>query len=215
MHYWGDEWFEKNGEDLYNAIDFVERELKKHNIGVCGKEKYGTYRDEYLRFWDGGLYQILFGYRLFHRPSIMSKRWQFMEKPLQWFHDFIYNVIDNGYTLGMLYRMHKNDDQKRQLDDLKKRFTKIGPDGKKKCVYRGLCEFNRKIGLKKLINERQARQYNKIFQLAINRWPNVAVELTCMTDGIKMIKPCKWGDFDAEAHAGWTTIGSEKTEEQL
>lgn len=209
MHYWGDEWFQKNGEDLYNAIDFVERELKKHHIGVCGKEKYGTYRDEYLRFWDGGLYQILFGYRLFHGPCIMSKRWQFMEKPLQWFHDFIYYVVDNGYTFGMLYRMHKNDDTKRQMDDLKKRFVKLDADGKEKWTYRGLCEFNRRIGLKKLVNDRQARQYNKTFQLAIKRWPNVAVELTCMTDGLKMIKPCKWGDFDAEAHAGWTTVNHE------
>jgi hypothetical protein len=62
MHEWGDEWFRKNGDDLYCAIDFIEKYLHKHHIGVCGKEKYGTYRDSWLRFWNGGLYEILFGY---------------------------------------------------------------------------------------------------------------------------------------------------------
>ena len=42
MHYWGDDWFENNGKDLYAAIDFVENYLRKHHIGICGKEKYGS-----------------------------------------------------------------------------------------------------------------------------------------------------------------------------
>ena len=63
MHTWGDEWFEEYGDDLNAAISYIENYLHKHHIGVCGKEKYGTYRDEYLRFWNGGIYQILFGYR--------------------------------------------------------------------------------------------------------------------------------------------------------
>ena len=63
MHYWGDDWFQKNGKDLYDAIDFIEDNLHKYGIGVCGKEKWGCYRDDFLRLWDGGLYTILFGYR--------------------------------------------------------------------------------------------------------------------------------------------------------
>ena len=65
MHYWGDDWFENNGNDLYAAINFIEDYLRKHHIGICGKEKYGSFRDEYLRFWDGGIYEILFGYSCF------------------------------------------------------------------------------------------------------------------------------------------------------
>ncbi len=57
MHYWGDEWFQKNGDDFYEAIRILEERMKKWgHVHVCGKEKYGTYRDEYLMFWDGGLY---------------------------------------------------------------------------------------------------------------------------------------------------------------
>ena len=61
MHQWGDEWFKTNGNDLYKAIDeFEDICIKYGGIKVYGKEKYGTYRDEYLSLWDGGLHYILF-----------------------------------------------------------------------------------------------------------------------------------------------------------
>ena len=31
MHYWGDEWFKKNGKDLYEAIDWIEKKLRKNS----------------------------------------------------------------------------------------------------------------------------------------------------------------------------------------
>lgn len=45
-HYWGDEWFEKNGDDLYRAINYcTERWYKYGRIGTTfSKEKYGTFR---------------------------------------------------------------------------------------------------------------------------------------------------------------------------
>lgn len=47
MHLWGDEWFRQYGDDLNNAIKYVEQRTHKWaRVGVCGKEKYGTYRDE-------------------------------------------------------------------------------------------------------------------------------------------------------------------------
>lgn len=55
MHYWGDEWFEKNGNDLYNAISCCIKFWKKWSrIGSHGKEKYGSFRD-HIYFWDGGI----------------------------------------------------------------------------------------------------------------------------------------------------------------
>lgn len=57
MHFWGDEWFEKYGDDLYEAIRRLEDRMRKWGrVAVSGKEKFGTYRDEYLTFWNGGLY---------------------------------------------------------------------------------------------------------------------------------------------------------------
>jgi len=45
MHHWGDEWFEKNGTDLDNAIRFCTRNWRRWGrIGSHGKEKYGTFR---------------------------------------------------------------------------------------------------------------------------------------------------------------------------
>lgn len=64
MHYWGDDWFKEHGEHLYDAIEAVEKRIRKWaRMGVCGKEKFGTWRDEYLTFWNGGIGQIFCGYR--------------------------------------------------------------------------------------------------------------------------------------------------------
>ena len=45
MHYWGDNWFKKNGKDLNAAIEFIASNL--HHYGrmqTSSKEKYGTVR---------------------------------------------------------------------------------------------------------------------------------------------------------------------------
>ena len=64
MHFWGDKWFKEHGNDFYTAIDRLEKRIRKWvHCGVYGKEKYGTYRDEYLTMWDGGIRQILTPYK--------------------------------------------------------------------------------------------------------------------------------------------------------
>ena len=74
MHYWGDDWFKKHGKEFYNAIGALEYRIRKWAFcGVYGKEKYGTYRDEYFRMWDGGLCQILFGYRVTYQNNWFMK----------------------------------------------------------------------------------------------------------------------------------------------
>jgi len=67
MHVWGDEWFQKYGNLFYEAIDKFEYRIRKWaRCGVYGKEKYGTYRDDFFRMWDGSWTQILFGYKCFY-----------------------------------------------------------------------------------------------------------------------------------------------------
>lgn len=74
MHLWGDEWFEQYGDDLNNAIKSVEQRMHKWaHVEVCGKEKYGTYRDEYFRMWDGSMTQIFLGYRATYKWNIIYK----------------------------------------------------------------------------------------------------------------------------------------------
>lgn len=80
MHLWGDEWFEKHGDDLYTAINVLERRLRKWaKVGVCGKEKWGCYRDEYLRFWDGALGVIFCGYNLWWGRHWWNKMWYVLD----------------------------------------------------------------------------------------------------------------------------------------
>lgn len=50
MHKWGDEWFKKYGPDLYEAIDWIEEELRKSGIQIIGKEKWGSYCEEHCFF---------------------------------------------------------------------------------------------------------------------------------------------------------------------
>lgn len=59
MHCWGDEWFEKYGNDLNCAINYCMNFWRRFGrIGSHGKEKYGRF-DQYPMFWDGGLYGLI------------------------------------------------------------------------------------------------------------------------------------------------------------
>lgn len=74
MHCWGDEWFNQHGDSLYMAIEAVEKRIRKWaKAGVCGKEKWGCYRDDFLTFWDGGIAQIFFGYRATYQRNPISR----------------------------------------------------------------------------------------------------------------------------------------------
>lgn len=157
MHIWGDEWFQKYGDQLYKAIDvFEKRIIKWAKCGVCGKEKFGTYRDDFFQMWNGSLAQILFGYRCVYR---------------KWFEKIIC-FIDNN------------------LIPIKK--TQFG--------WRkvGLSDFNRSIGLVKLVNKWQAKRLNKAVQITCKEFPDVVDELLSDVCFYKCIKPCKWGNIDGE-----------------
>lgn len=180
MHYWGDDWFENNGNDLYNAIDFIETYLHKHHISVCGKEKYGTYRDEFLHFWDGGLYQILFSYRCYI-GTWNFKKYPKIQKCVNKIHHFIYYTLDCGTPKST---------EGESFEDYSKKY-----ENRK---WKGVQHYSKKIGLLDLVHKYQAYHYNKAFQLACKKWPNVIDELICDINGYKMIKPCKWGNVDGE-----------------
>ena len=77
MHKWGDDWFRKYGNEFDRAIyDFEQRIKKWAKCGVCGKEKYGTYRDDYFRMWDGSLSVLFFGYKAFRHSKFENLVWK-------------------------------------------------------------------------------------------------------------------------------------------
>lgn len=168
MHYWGDEWFKKHGDNLYSAINEIEDGLRKYHIGVCGKEKYGCYRDDFLRFWDGSLYYIIFGPKCYIGPSKTYKH-KFFQNIVQKIHNIIYWF--DHYIIP--YRK-----------------TKYG------WLKAGFADFNRLMGLVYLVRRYQAAKYNKVFQIICKKYPDVIDELICDATGYEMIKPCKWGDID-------------------
>lgn len=168
MHYWGDDWFKEHGDNLYSAINAVEKRIHKWaRMGVCGKEKFGMYRTDFLTFWNGGLAQIFCGYRAWYGGSWWTKLWF---------------KIDHS------------------LIPIKK--TKFG------WLKVGLSNFNRMIGLVKLVNKWQARMLNKAFQVTCKEYPDVIDELVADTDCYKCIKPCKWGNVDGELihNKYWTPL---------
>lgn len=60
MHEWGDDWFEKNGKDLYAGINLFAHIVRKYGLIKCyNKEKYGTHRTDFVLFWDGGIHYFL------------------------------------------------------------------------------------------------------------------------------------------------------------
>lgn len=67
MHYWGDEWFEKYGNDLYEAERYIWRYVRKTTGCILiSKEKYGTIRYERIMiptwFWRNLRFQVPFVY---------------------------------------------------------------------------------------------------------------------------------------------------------
>lgn len=78
MHQWGDSWFKQNDKAFNEAIHTLEHRIWKWaKVSVWGKEKYGTYRDEYLQLWDGGLSQIFFGYKAFRESRMENLMYRF------------------------------------------------------------------------------------------------------------------------------------------
>ena len=123
MHEWGDEWFKQYGDELYTAIREIERRLRRFKIGISGKEKWGCYRDEYLTFWDGGLYQILFGYRAyigtFRRKGLYRLKW--FKDLVNRFHNYVCYTVDPKFKkLTAKKNIHGRivDWQKRKLNDV-------------------------------------------------------------------------------------------------
>lgn len=115
MHQWGDEWFQKNGNDLYSAIEKFEKICRRYGkIAVCGKEKWGCYRDDYLSFWDGGLHYIIYNSPIYIRNSfIYWKLDKYIIKPFtqytkllklgQWYQSQVYN-----YAMQRVCRKYPN-----------------------------------------------------------------------------------------------------------
>jgi len=170
MHKWGDTWFNEHGKHLYAAISEIESYLHRHHIGICGKEKWGCYRDEYLQFWGGGIYQILFGYRMYighsHYKGLYRFRW--FSRFIDSIHKFIYYKIDGGNMTCDVF------------------------------MWKGLCYYMKKTRLYRYIIKQQEKHYNYAFQIACKKYPDVIDELICDIDGYEMIKPCKYGDIDGE-----------------
>lgn len=189
MHFWGDQWFREHGDHLYEAINYIEKNLRKRGISVAGKEKYGTYRDEYLRFWDGTLYHMLFRGRMYIGPYRHSKiKW--IARLQDWFHNFLYWRIDQGWTREMM----KAKDTERQHKLIRERFIDKNEDwhprGFQGTILRSKW-YPRYL-------KRKKEDYNRVFQEACKKWPDVVDELICDTDGWSMIHPCKWGDIDGQ-----------------
>lgn len=207
MHFWGDNWFKEHGDDLYSAIDEIEAGLHKHHIGVCGKEKWGCYNDSFLRFWDGGLYDILFGYRAyigsFGHKGLFKIKW--FKKFVDNIHRYIYFRIDRGTPWKyMSTESTKNMD----LEEYKRVYEKRW--------WKGLCYYNDKIGLTKLVNDHLAEKLNMVFQQVCAKYPDIVDELVSDVTCYHLIKPCKWGNIDGtEIHnRHWTTLTPPKPKEE-
>ncbi len=57
MHCWGDEWFEKYGDDLYKAHNYIsDFTYRWTRCRLCAKEKYGTIRYEWMFPPGGGVF---------------------------------------------------------------------------------------------------------------------------------------------------------------
>lgn len=97
---------------------------------------------------------------------------------------FGYKMFRNGWLENLVYRIDN------RLIPIKK--TRFG------WLRAGVADFNRWIGLAKLVNKWQARMLNKAAQITCKEYPEVVDELLMDVCFYKCIKPCKWGNIDGE-----------------
>ena len=206
MHYWGDDWFKEHGDDLYEAIDWIEKEFRKNKIRVCGKEKFGTYRDEYLCWWDGSLTQLLSGPNKYLRPPFHTSKKKWVANLQEKFWDFIYWRIDSGWTREMM----KEKDTERLGQLIHEHFS--DKDGNP--VDRGLRSKIRNTNFYKRYCQKRKDAYNKVFQQACKKWSHLIDELIVDVDGWEWIKPCKWGNIDGKKihDKYWKSVEPKKEE---
>ncbi len=62
----------------------------------------------------------------------------------------------------------------------------------------GIADFNRLIGLVRIVRWWQKRMINKAFQITCKEHPDIIDELILDTYSYEFIKPCKWGNIDGE-----------------
>lgn len=115
MHEWGDEWFQKNGTDLNDAIDYCCRVWRKYGrIAAHGKEKYGAFRDQLMGMWDGGLHSLIWpGYVRIVSPFLYWKLDKYLIKPftkytgLQWLGVWYQKQVYN-YAIQKMCKKYPN-----------------------------------------------------------------------------------------------------------
>jgi len=78
MHSWGDSWFKRNGKDLGDAIYRIQNICWKYGrINMLGKEKYGSFRDEFHGLWDGTLHNMLYPNYVYIQYKLHSLYYKF------------------------------------------------------------------------------------------------------------------------------------------
>lgn len=98
-HHWGDDWFEKNGNDLGEAISYCMRFWRRWGrIGTHGKEKYGTFRDS-IYMWDGGIWSLFY-------PGYVSvyRGWRFIYFKVDRYVTRPFTKYTGLYKLGLWYQ---------------------------------------------------------------------------------------------------------------
>ena len=180
-HLYGDEWFAKYGDELYEAMSELEDGFRKNGIHIYLKEKYGCIRSEIISLWDGGLFQLLFGYGIsidtYNKDGLLKYDW--IRGLWNKVRRFIKFQIDSGH-------ISKKDDE--TWEDYSKRYEKR--------LWKGLSHINMKIGLTDFVNKRKIRKVNNIVQKVCTKHPDIVNEMICDIDFYEWITPCEHGSVD-------------------
>lgn len=110
-HFWGDEWFQKYGDEFNKTIRELDKGLRELHIFVCGKEKFGCYRTDFFMLWGGSW--------LFWNGKFNVKHSKFqltLDKICKWF----------NYGLGIVALVRYW--QKQEINKLFQRVCKEHPD---------------------------------------------------------------------------------------
>jgi hypothetical protein len=181
MHEYGDEWFEKYGDELHSALSELSDEFKKNKLHIYLKEKYGCLRSEIISLWDGGIFQPLFGYCIstytYSTKGLLKYNWA--------------RNLCNGIRRFIRFKLdlgHISKKENETLNDYSRRYEKR--------LWKGLSHINMKIGLVDIVNKKKIKKVNEIVQKVCAKHPDIVDEIIMDLDFYEWIKPCEYGNVD-------------------
>lgn len=103
MHSIGDKWYQAYGNDLQDAISWIQTEMKKAHIFYESRVCNGLNDVSAVSFWNGGLFELIYGCVLHSRAEYRHYSCKWLEKLACSFRNWLRFTVDKKVVCPFTY----------------------------------------------------------------------------------------------------------------